>query len=47
MNRPLQQPNQAGHGGPIAGPIASTEPSALPLAEGQSPPIPSGNSGAP
>jgi hypothetical protein len=47
MNWPLQQPNQAGQGGPIAGPLASTEPSALPLAEEMSRPIRSGNSGAP
>jgi hypothetical protein len=47
MNRPLQQSNSAGQGGPIAGPTASTEASALPLADGRSHPIRSGNSGAP
>lgn len=47
MNRHLQQPNPTGRGGPIAGPIASTHPSASPLADRQSRPIRSGNSGAP
>lgn len=47
MNMPLHQPNGAGQGGPIAGPIASTEPSASPLADRQSRRIPSGNCGAP
>lgn len=47
MNRPLHLPNGTGQGGPIAGPIASTNPAASPLAEGQSRPIRSGNSGAP
>jgi hypothetical protein len=46
MNRP-HHPNESGQGGPIAGPIASIDPSATPLAEGQSRRIPSGNSGAP
>lgn len=47
MNSPLQQPNRAGQGGPIAGPFASTNASALPLPDGRSRPIRSGNSGAP
>jgi Replication-relaxation len=47
MNRQLPQSNPAGHSGPIAGPIASTNAPASPLADGQSQPIRSGNSGAP
>jgi hypothetical protein len=47
MNRQFPQSNPAGQGGPIAGPIASTNASASPLADGQSQPIRSGNSGAP
>lgn len=47
MNRPPYPQNGTGRGGPIAGPIASDVPSALPLADGQSRRIPSGNSGAP
>lgn len=47
MNHPPQQPNPADRRGPIAGPAASTTPAPSPLADGQSPSLPSGNSGAP
>lgn len=47
MNDQPQQPNPAEHGGPIAGPAASTTRVPSPPVDGQSPPIPSGNSGAP
>nr|WP_090344898.1 replication-relaxation family protein [Mycolicibacterium malmesburyense]CRL76768.1 hypothetical protein CPGR_04084 [Mycolicibacterium malmesburyense] len=46
MKRPRHYPNATGQGGPIAGPIASNVPSALPLTEGQSCRIASGNCGA-
>lgn len=46
MNGPLQQPNPAARG-PVAGPVASITSAASTLVDDQSPPIPSGNSGAP
>lgn len=47
MNQPPQQPNPAEQGGPIAGPAASITPPSWPPVDDQSPPLPSGNSGAP
>ncbi|OBK28893.1 hypothetical protein A5634_19860 [Mycobacterium asiaticum] len=47
MNHQRQQLNPAEQDGPIAGPIASTTPAASAPVNGQSRPLPSGNSGAP
>jgi len=47
MNHHPQQPNPAEQGGPIGGPFASTTPATTAPVEGQSPALPSGNSGAP
>lgn len=47
MNQQPQQPTSAEQGGPIAGPAASSTAAPSPLADGQCPPLPSGNSGAP
>lgn len=47
MNGRPQQPDPAGHGGPIGGPAASNPHAPSPPVDDQSPPIPSGNSGAP
>lgn len=47
MNHQPPQTNPARQGGPIAGPLASTTPAASAPVNGQSPPLPSGNGGAP
>jgi hypothetical protein len=46
MNQRLPQPNREEQGGPIAGPTASITPTVSTPVDGQSPPLPSGNSGA-
>lgn len=47
MNRALPQPNPAGQGGPIAGPTASTDAAASPLADRESASRSPANDGAP
>ncbi|BBX63229.1 hypothetical protein MSAS_24030 [Mycobacterium saskatchewanense] len=47
MNNDPRQQNWGEHGGPVAGPVASTNPLPSSPVDGQSPSIPSGNSGAP
>lgn len=47
MSWPLPYPSKGEHGGPIAGPAASTNPVPSPPVNRQCPPLPSGNSGAP